>query len=747
MGCWDATNANGFYIEFNQPAAFNAWRMNYITGGSFNGVSPAAGAPTLNTWYAIGGTCVTSGGNVTPTIWVNGTKTVGSANPAAFPSGLTVTNINVFGHSPSGFSGQTVGICAMWNVVLTDLEMIALANGASPFDIRPGNLAGFWDPQNQATVPDQSGNGVNLTLSGTPLAAIGAPTTPWIRPPVYLVTNQTITATDFSVSGGSSVVRSGTTANINVTPNGTVGTANCIITPTGPAGWTFTPTTQTINVGSGSTVTFTATAPSGATIGSNTLTFTQSGGSSITGGPHTLNITVLTSAVSFTTGASPTSIATGGTSTITYTLDNPAPHGGVVLTPTLSGPPGGSTTPPTVSIPELSTVGTTTYTAGGSSGTEVIGASSVPSLTQTSSASISVSSSPLAAGTLSMGTIVQGAIPFTSTAPTGGVPPYVMQLYRSEINLPASSLNVADLGANAVVPGVAVTPAVWGASQSVTDRTVAPSKTYYYQAAYTDTSGLTVLSNQLNGTTLNLVIGFIGDSITHDDHTTIPTGTIGNATGASLGGSTGQCVRFLQNIVSSGTVTQNNQGVPGASTLDWVIGQGSNYYPAAKTSFQGSGVNVIHIMLGTNDATTNNSGPQTPANVKARLATLISQIKGDFPGVPIFLSAPSWLNGVRGNAAGLTGYGAATLNNLRGYVAGYYSLIDNITVFPGDFNSLTVYNSTNEGSTTANGLMFDGVHMNDAGAQLQGTLWGYAIARVIFPRSFNAAGRVQVGSS
>lgn len=65
--------------------------------------------------------------------------------------------------------------CAFWNVPLTAGEVGALARGMRPNKIRPTGLVRWWPIDGLASPePDLSGNKLNLTVTGTALAA-GAP--------------------------------------------------------------------------------------------------------------------------------------------------------------------------------------------------------------------------------------------------------------------------------------------------------------------------------------------------------------------------------------------------------------------------------------------------------------------------------------------------------------------------------------------------------------------------------------------
>lgn len=77
----------------------------------------------------------------------------------------------------------------IWNVALTDAEMMALAKGVSPRLIRPGNLKGYWPLWGTGSPErDQSGQGSHLTMSGTVNAGtIHAPVMPFVFTSVSLV--------------------------------------------------------------------------------------------------------------------------------------------------------------------------------------------------------------------------------------------------------------------------------------------------------------------------------------------------------------------------------------------------------------------------------------------------------------------------------------------------------------------------------------------------------------------------------
>ena len=84
------------------------------------------------------------------------------------PSGVDRVRIGRLGDStPSADYTGRIAEATIWNVALTDDEVLALAGGVSCFRIRGGNIVGYWPLFGASPETDFSGNGNNLTLSGT----------------------------------------------------------------------------------------------------------------------------------------------------------------------------------------------------------------------------------------------------------------------------------------------------------------------------------------------------------------------------------------------------------------------------------------------------------------------------------------------------------------------------------------------------------------------------------------------------
>ncbi len=98
-----------------------------------------------------------------------------------FPTGLDRTSVFQFDDASPGenLDGRVAEV-GIWDVVLTDDEILALASGWSPLRIRPSNLQGYWPlfGQTAAGEPDFSGGGNNFAEVGTVTVADHSPTGP-----------------------------------------------------------------------------------------------------------------------------------------------------------------------------------------------------------------------------------------------------------------------------------------------------------------------------------------------------------------------------------------------------------------------------------------------------------------------------------------------------------------------------------------------------------------------------------------
>jgi hypothetical protein len=123
---------------------------------------------STNTWYHLLGTYDAGAGGNNKNLYINGTFNIGVAEGSfAAPVSPGIG----FGNFPdlSGNYGHLTGADgAIWNVILSPLEIAALGKGVRPPVIRPRNLVGYWPLDGlQSPEPDLSGNAYNGTVNGT----------------------------------------------------------------------------------------------------------------------------------------------------------------------------------------------------------------------------------------------------------------------------------------------------------------------------------------------------------------------------------------------------------------------------------------------------------------------------------------------------------------------------------------------------------------------------------------------------
>ena len=162
--CWTkwssaaATGISFIYIQLANPWNGITLGVNGTVGGDplfanrfgVEGISTSSGT-SGDTWYALGGR---SSGTTNLTVVLDGTSTTAPTTSVDFPPvGADPTGGMVGGRSvstPPTFQTSTaligsVACCALWNVVLTDREMVALSKGLSPRKVRPSGLK-FYSP-------------------------------------------------------------------------------------------------------------------------------------------------------------------------------------------------------------------------------------------------------------------------------------------------------------------------------------------------------------------------------------------------------------------------------------------------------------------------------------------------------------------------------------------------------------------------------------------------------------------------
>ena len=129
--------------------------------------APADGTTTISTgvWYHVAGVFVSSSSRF---VYVNGVQE-GNNTTVVSPT-LTLPGVgDITRPTPTFVMNGDVAEAAIWNVQLTNSELIALAGGWSPPSVRPVSLSYYW-PLNGNDSPelDRWKNKLDLNLQNTP---------------------------------------------------------------------------------------------------------------------------------------------------------------------------------------------------------------------------------------------------------------------------------------------------------------------------------------------------------------------------------------------------------------------------------------------------------------------------------------------------------------------------------------------------------------------------------------------------
>lgn len=216
----------------------------------------------------------------------------------------------------------------------------------------------------------------------------------------------------------------------------------------------------------------------------------------------------------------------------------------------------------------------------------------------------------------------------------------------------------------------------------------------------TDNTSTSRNRNDLAKSTLSLdipyskAIGFIGDSLTY--------GCCANATPAPT-----DEVKMLGKDYKA-----INAGLNGATTTDWR----DHLLNGALAKFRGNKVEIVQIMLGTNDVAQNIPADETISNLRN-----IAERLRDEAGVKVVIINELPFSSQRDDT------------KMRGINARLPELVDGKTVFLGD-RSAYDYFAKNQG------LLVEGLHMTEKGYNELAKLWLAAFKRVIAePKNVRAA--------
>ena len=173
---WGASGSVGQYtIELSSGGA--------VTWGTSNGVSSnfvsTAGTFATDVWAHVAGR-QNSGGKQ---VFLNGVQGGTTATASSMASAATLLTLGKYVSLGAPFNGK-MAMTAIWDVALTDQQIMALAKGVSPFLIRPDKLR-FYCPQLGTGSPerDYGIDKAHMTINGSvPAASINPPAVPFSVP-------------------------------------------------------------------------------------------------------------------------------------------------------------------------------------------------------------------------------------------------------------------------------------------------------------------------------------------------------------------------------------------------------------------------------------------------------------------------------------------------------------------------------------------------------------------------------------
>jgi len=173
-----ATSNDGFWIYQD---ANNLNKINTADAGNQATVSASIAGATNGVWNHVAGTYTNSPSHQG---WLNGTasaeqtdtKTTFSNAPDSFAVGIKNNSVPA---NSNAYDGNISWPC-IWDVKLTDAEIVSLSNGAHPYSVRPESIINFWGDLHGTGDESPTIGSLTLTETGTvtaaqsPLLPIGA---------------------------------------------------------------------------------------------------------------------------------------------------------------------------------------------------------------------------------------------------------------------------------------------------------------------------------------------------------------------------------------------------------------------------------------------------------------------------------------------------------------------------------------------------------------------------------------------
>jgi hypothetical protein len=159
-----ASSTDGWILTLAGDAVGDPVRFACASGGGVDNADTSSGF-SLNTWTHA---CGVAASATDRRVFINGGSKVSNLNSRT-PSGVNRFSIGRNGDLSANqrYFGGMLAEAGIWNVALTDDEVVSLARGFSPLLIRPQSLVAYW-PLLGNTSPevDLRTNKYNLTVTG-----------------------------------------------------------------------------------------------------------------------------------------------------------------------------------------------------------------------------------------------------------------------------------------------------------------------------------------------------------------------------------------------------------------------------------------------------------------------------------------------------------------------------------------------------------------------------------------------------
>lgn len=172
MAVEDIVSGANFHYLHNRPTSGNVGAYSRQEGQS--GLGAEAGALTTGVWQHVAGVWASTSSRIAYLNGVAGSEETSTRNPSLTGEILATAWPRSAAYDYDGVMAEV----AIWTAALTADEIAALAAGVSPRLIRPDSLYRYR-PLLGVDSPevDYSGNGGNVSLTGSPARADHAPVT------------------------------------------------------------------------------------------------------------------------------------------------------------------------------------------------------------------------------------------------------------------------------------------------------------------------------------------------------------------------------------------------------------------------------------------------------------------------------------------------------------------------------------------------------------------------------------------